>query len=89
MNSINTRVFPTTPNDGVGGMLYKLSYMFSPKIYVTEDDCWDITLTIITPYDFYELAPIETANYLTVSCPELLGQLSGPIFFDDTWQNFC
>ena len=30
--------------------------------------------------DFYELAPVETADYLTVSCPELLNQLSSSIF---------
>ena len=80
MNFINARIFPTTPNDGMGGMLYKASYMYSPRIYVTEDNCWDITFTTIIPYDFYELAPIETADYLTVSCPELLNQLSGSIF---------
>lgn len=78
MNFINARIFPTTPNDGI---LYKPSYMYSPKVYVTEDDCWDITLTTIIPYDFYELAPIETADYLTVVCPEVLNELSAPIFF--------
>ena len=80
MNFINARIFPTTPNDGMGGMLYKSSHMYAPRMYVTEDDCWDITLTTIIPYDFYELAPLETADYLTVSCPELLNQLSSSIF---------
>ena len=61
-------------------MLYKSSYMYAPRMYVAEDDCWDITLTTIIPYDFYELAPVETADYLTVSCPELLNQLSSSIF---------
>ncbi|WP_248621327.1 hypothetical protein [Enterococcus cecorum] len=80
MNFINARIFLTTPNDGLGGMLYKPSNLYTPKIYITEDEHWDITLTTVIPYDFYELAPIETADYLTVSCPELLNQLSGPIF---------
>lgn len=80
MNFINARIFPQTPNDGMGGRLYKSSHMYAPRIYVTEDDRWDITLTTVIPYDFYELAPIETADYLTVSCPALLDQLSSSIF---------
>ena len=80
LNYINAKVFLTTPNDGMGGILYKPSYMYSPKIYITEDGFWDLTLTTVIPYDFYELAPLETMDYLTVSCPSYLNQLSVPIF---------
>ena len=80
MNFINARIFLTTPNDGMDGMLYNSSYLYSAKMYITEDDCFDITLNTVIPYDFYELAPIETADYLTVSCPEVLNQFSSPIF---------
>ena len=38
-------------------------------------------MTTMIPLDFYELAPLETEDYITVACPELLGKLSVPIFF--------
>lgn len=80
LNFINARVFPTTPDDGIGGMLYKPSYLYSPRMHITEDGCFDVTLTTIIPYDFFDVAPLETLDYLTVSCPELLNKLSLPIF---------
>jgi hypothetical protein len=49
-------------------------------MYITEDGCFDVTLTTIIPYDFFDVAPLETLDYLTVSCPELLNKLSLPIF---------
>ena len=33
------------------------------------------------PLDFYEMAPLETEDYITAACPELLNKLSVPIFF--------
>ena len=80
LNFINARVFLTTPNDGLGGSLYRSSYMYSPKIYITEDGFWDLTLTTVIPYYFYSVAPLETMDYLTVSCPSCLNQLAVPIF---------
>ncbi len=81
LNYINATVFPTTPEDGLAGTLYTPSYLYAPKLYITEDGCYDITYTTVIPYDFFEIAPLETLDFLTVTCPELLNRLSAPIFF--------
>lgn len=75
LNFINARVFLSC-FDGIGDSLYKPSMLYTPRIYLTEDGCGDITITTIINYDFYELAPVETADYLTAYCPELLDKLS-------------
>lgn len=79
MNYLNARIWPTT-NDGCGGSFYKPYYLYTPRFYITEDDCYDITMTYIVPYDFYEVAPLETEDYITACCPALLDKLSPVIF---------
>lgn len=37
-------------------------------------------MTTIIPYDFYEVAPLETIDFLTVSIPSLMNKLSYPVF---------
>lgn len=78
LNFINARVFLSC-GDGCG-TLYGTHMLYTPRIYMTEDDCYDITITTMIPYDFWEIAPIETADYLTAYCPELLDRLTCDIF---------
>lgn len=49
-------------------------------VYLTADGCFDITITTIIPYDFFGLAPLETLDYITICCPELLDRLALPIY---------
>lgn len=79
LNFINARVWPST-SDGMGNSLYMPSSLYTPRIYLTEDSSYDITLTSVIPYDFYELAPLETEDYITACCPDLLNDLSPAIF---------
>ena len=79
MNYLNARIWPVT-DDGCGGTLYKPYYLYTPRFYITEDDCCDITMTFVVPYDFYAIAPLETEDYITATCPELLNALSPAIF---------
>ena len=79
MNYLNAQIWPAT-NDGYGGTLYKPYYLYTPRFYITEDDCYDITMTFVVPYDFYSVAPLETEDFITASCPELLNALSPAIF---------
>lgn len=77
LNFINARVFL---NSGGGNGLYEPHMLYNPRMYVTEDDCFDITITTIINYDFWGIAPVETADYLTVFCPELLDRLAPSVF---------
>ena len=79
LNFINARVWPSAA-DGMGNALYTPSCLYTPRIYLTEDAGYDITLTTIIPYDFYELAPLETEDYITACCPGVLNDLSPAIF---------
>lgn len=77
LNFINARVFLSC-GDPYG--LYEPNILYNPRIYLTEDDGFDITITTIINYDFWKKAPIETLDYLTIYCPELLNSLALPIF---------
>lgn len=79
INFINARVFLNCA-DGSGDALYEPHMLYTPRMYLTADDCCDITITAIINYDFYEMAPVETADYLTAYCPELLDKLSPAIY---------
>ena len=78
LNFINARVFPSCR--GGGHMLYSPHILYTPRIYLTADGCFDITITTINPYDFFGLAPLETLDYITICCPELLDRLALPIY---------
>lgn len=79
LNFVNARVFLSC-SDGSGGMLYAPHMLYTPRIYITADGSFDITITTIIPYDFYEIAPVGTGDYLTAYCPELLERLTPAIF---------
>ncbi len=77
LNFVNARVFLSCGHwDG----LYEPHLLYTPRIYLTEDGEFDITITTIVNYDFYEVAPVETEEYITAYCPELLDRLSPAIF---------
>lgn len=77
LNFINARAFLCC-GDGYGS--YDPHMLYNPRIYVTEDGCFDITITTMINYDFWETAPVETSDYLTAYCPELLDRLAPPVF---------
>lgn len=77
LNFINARVFLSC---GDWSGLYKPHLLYTPRIYLTEDDQSDITITTMCNLDFWEVVPLETADYITVFCPELLNRLSHAIF---------
>ena len=79
LNYINAKVCPCC-SDSVGGSLYKTSYLFAPRLYVTEDEYSDITMSAFMPYDFFAVAPLETEDFLTASLPELMDTMSPAIF---------
>lgn len=79
LNYINASVW-IHGTDGMNGLYYKGQYLYTPRLYMTEDGCYDITLTTVIPYDFYEVAPLETEDYITAACPELMDKFSKAIF---------
>ena len=79
-NYINARVF-VMAKDGADNALFDPQFLYDPRLYMTEDDCFDITLTFVIPYKFYELAPLETETFYAEVCPKLLNDLALPIFF--------
>lgn len=78
LNFINARVFLSC-SDGYG-KLYEPHMLYTPRIYLTEDGLHDISITTMINYDFWEVAPVETADYLTAYCPELINRLAPAIF---------
>lgn len=80
LNYCNAKIWPCA-SDGMNGALYCSSYLYTPRFYITEDGAFDITMTSMIPLELYEMAPLETEDYFTAACPELLNKLSVPIFF--------
>lgn len=77
LNYINATVFLAC---GQPGGLYEPHILYTPRLYLTEDDGGDISMTTIINYDFWALAPLETHDYISRFCPELLDKLSVAIF---------
>ena len=77
INFINARVYLAC---GALNGLYEPHTLYTPRMYVTEEGYFDITVTTIINYDFVEVAPIETFDYITCYNPELLDRLAYPIF---------
>lgn len=78
-NYVNARVWPQTA-DGMDDRLYHPHHLHTPRLYMTEDGAYDITLTSVIAYDFYTIAGLETEDYITACCPELLDKLAPAIF---------
>ncbi len=84
LNYINARVFLSDRN-AYG--LYEPHMLYTPRMCMTVDGYYDLTITTIVNYDFWEVAPIETLDYMTCYCPELLDKLSCPVFSVLSGQN--
>ena len=77
INFINARVYLAC---GAPDGLYEPHTLYTPRMYMTEDGYYNITVTTIINYDFVEVAPVETFDYITCYTPELLDRLAYPIF---------
>lgn len=78
LNFINARVFMEL-NDG-GNRWYDPQILYTPRIYLTEDDGYDISITTMLNYRFWRTAESETDDYITAYQPELLDKLAPFIF---------
>lgn len=78
LNFINARVFLSCRDFSNGSDNANL--LHTPRIYLTEDDEFDITITTIINYRFWEASQDETNDYITAYCPELLDKLALFIF---------
>ena len=79
INYINATLCPC-PYDGMGGELYEPSYLFNPVLYLTEDGQNDLTFYVNIDYDLFDIAPLEACDFITAAMPELLDELTVPIF---------
>ena len=75
INYINACVWMDL-TDGTNDRKYNSCCLFTPRLYITEDGFYDITLTTMIPYVFYEVMPVQTENFITGYCPELLDWLN-------------
>ncbi|MBQ3553648.1 MAG: hypothetical protein IJA08_03125 [Clostridia bacterium] len=54
--------------------------LYTPRLYLSTDGYHDIVITTVILYDFFELAPIETMEFITCYCPEYLEKFAIPIY---------
>ncbi|MDY6356503.1 MAG: hypothetical protein SPL59_04645 [Catonella sp.] len=78
LNFINARVFMEL-NDG-GNRWYDPQILYTPRMYLTEDDGYDISITTMLNYRFWKMAETETDDYITAYQPELLDKLAPFVF---------
>lgn len=79
LNYINATVWPMAV-DRNGGTLYKPQLLYLPRIYMTEDEMPVVNLALPVNYAFYEAAPLETEDFITACCPDLMNMLAFAIF---------
>jgi len=75
LNFLNAFVWPR-----VQGKLYIPSHLFTPRFYLSEDGGHDLLATTVIDYDVYEMARLESEDFVTKALPELLNLMSPPIF---------
>ena len=79
LNYINAMVWPVA-TDGKEDTVYKPHVLYAPRIFMMEDETFDIMLAFPVNYTFYEAAPIETEDFITACCPDLMDSLAFAIF---------
>jgi len=78
LNFINARVFMEL-SDG-GNRWYDPQILYTPRMYLTEDNGYDISITTMLNYRFWRTAELETNDYITAYQPELLDKLAPFVF---------
>ena len=78
LNFINARVFMEL-SDG-GNRWYDPQILYTPRMYLTEDDGYDMSITTMLNYRFWRTAELETNDYITAYQPELLDKLAPFVF---------
>ena len=78
LNYINARVFMEL-SDG-GDRWYDPQILYTPRMYLTEDEGYDISITTMINYRFWRMAEMETDDYIMAYQPELLDKLAPFIF---------
>lgn len=78
LNFINAGVFMEL-SDG-GNRWYDPQTLYTPRIYLTEDEDYDICVSTMLNYSFWKMAELETNDYITAYQPELLDKLAPFIF---------
>ena len=79
LNYINACVFIQNM-DGIGNKLYSPSYLPQPRFYLTEDDCYDITATLVLEQDYFWVAPLEIEDFISAALPTVMDQLAPYIY---------
>lgn len=79
LNYISATVWPMSL-DRKGGTLYKPQMLYLPRIYMTEDELPVVNLAFPVNYAFYEAVPLETEDFITACCPDLMNLLAFAIF---------
>lgn len=78
LNFINARVYMACSDGGNG--TFDSAMLYTPRMYLTEDDGFDVSITTIINYDFWRLASYETHTYVTAYCPELLDRFAPYVY---------
>ena len=79
LNFISATAWPMAM-DRKGGTLYKPQILYLPRIFMTEDEFPVVNLALPVNYAFYEAAPLETEDFITACCPDLMDILASAIF---------
>lgn len=75
LNYINAKVWTRTTRN-----IFKNQHLYTSRIYLSEDNSYDIMMTTVINYDFFYLKEFDTLDYITIYCPKLMNELS-PIIF--------
>ncbi len=78
LNYINATLWSVGVN-GHSNDMYKTTHCCSPRIYMAEDDTYDIVMTATIPYVFYEYTYF-VEDFFIVSITKLLDSLAPAIF---------
>lgn len=53
--------------------------LYYPRVFISDDGFLDIAMMTGIPYDFFEMAPMESCEYIVDYCPEFMERFAIPI----------
>ena len=80
LNWINSNLYPVNL-DHANCSVYSPSYLVNPRWYITEDGGHDIISAVVLDEDLFLAAPLEIEDYITITLPWIMGELSPFIFW--------
>ena len=80
LNYISSEVWPLVDDTTGIDYYYTPTLLYSPRIFVTEDDNYDICMSFLFHYNFLDVMELQTWDFILHCCPYLMQSWAPSLF---------